>query len=351
MPDPSQTAAPVAAPQQPPVAPKPNATTAPNPFLPQNQPPKPTGPVPTQIQTHRDPATGKFMTAAEQAAADAATAKAVVGGQQPPTGGEIATPPAPEQPKIKIKVNGVEREIDLDTARSQLEIQEGYKSKFAELGQREQQLEGLVRNLQSDPATALEALGVDVESFAVQLLNSRVAMQQMSPQERAFAEQQQALAEREAAIQQYEQQVAMQEAEAQAARELQLLTQYAPQMAQKFKLPNDPNTLGAVAQLLDEAKAAGVGVTPETIHRAYEIHAQQEWQRAKTFIDNIPDEHLLEALGDRVRARFRKLELEQHRARVGQKQGPSVTYADPQPPKRKYITEAERLKILREQGG
>lgn len=311
---------------------------------PQGQP-KPGGPTPTQIATHRA-ADGKFTRPGEQAAEQ--EAKAILNGQQPPAPGQVdpAAPVEPPKPKIKIKVKGQEQELDYEDAVARLEMGEGYKRKFSELGQQQQQIERIAQALQTDPETAMRALGVDPEKWAVQILNRATQMQAMTPQQRQLYEQQTALERRAQEIAQYEQHLAMQAQQQKEAADLQAINELLPGALDTFGFKRDPFVIEQFAGEMEMMLAAGRPIDQTTVNLAMQTVHRRAVETSHQMGDRLDGQAYIDWLGPKGVKKVEDYLLQKYQQRKGMQQQkiPSGnTYAAKG--ERKMLTEQEYLEL------
>lgn len=256
------------------------------------------------------------------------------------------------QPTIRIKVDGQEMEVDLATARAELEMNFGAKKRFTQLDQERREFLAAQEAARSRPEAFLEKVGHDPEQWAVDFLNRKVALATMSPQERELYERQEQLQAREQELRAYEQQQMEAQRAQRDAATLEMLSAELPRQLEAVGLPTDGTALSLILPHLRDAEAAGVDITPEIVQRAAQLARQSLDVGVVRTVRGLRGAQLLDVLGPEVLQEVRRLDFEAAKARKARppmpREAPVVTPQQPQ--KRVVMTEAEFRERQRRRG-
>lgn len=193
-----------------------------------------------------------------EAVADAAVESFAEGTEEAPAEAGATEEEAPSQPpqRFKVKPDGKEEEVDLDTLLKRYELSQASHKRMEEASRLRKeaeaqaaQMKALVEQAKADPGALFKALGVEARGWAEKYLTEQLELELLSPEERELRElrswRQQQEAER----------VKKQEEEAQAQKEL-LSVQAATEIE---------------SEVVDALKSSGLKATPRTVARVAEI--------------------------------------------------------------------------------
>lgn len=259
---------------------------------------------------------------------------------------------APPQ-TIRIKVHGEEMEVDLATAKAELEMNFGAKKLFSKLDQERREFLAAKEQAAQRPEAFLEHAGHDPEKWAVDFLNRKIAMAQMSPQERELYDRHEAVRAREEQIAAYEAQQERAAKEQRDAATLQMLSAELPRQLQAVGLPADGSALSLILPHLKDVEAAGLDITPEHVQRAAQLARQTLDVGVVRTIREMRGPQLIQALGPEVLQEVRRLDLEAARARKLRGAPAPKKEAEATPPQARpkvMMTEAEFREYQKRRG-
>lgn len=226
-----------------------------------------------------------------------------------------------EAPKVKIKVDGEEREVSLEEAASLASKAAAADERFREASeikkqaqeaeqkaqQAETQIETLFRALQQDPEAVLKKAGHDFDKLAEEAVVRRMKLEQMDPSERAkleaqqreqeFKQREEELRRREQALQQQEQQ--RQATQAQQEAEAELLESFNA-AADAVGLTKTDRTISRMAYHAQSALEAGEEIDAEKVART--VREEMEGD-SKGWLQSLDADTLLQTLSpDQLKA-------------------------------------------------
>lgn len=312
----------------------------------------------TGQNTVRDPATGRWTSPGALQAAQEARGKA----QAPGTGqdGGAAAAAAQEAArKLKVKVRGRELELSEDEIRTHLEVGLGGKEQFTEADKKLKEYDARMAAFAEDPASVMQAHGVDPVQFAIALLNAQTEYDAMTPQERLLYDREQELAARQAAVEEADALRQQEEYEADQAEQLEVLATYLPVALKNMGLPNDRRVLPLVEPYLRQAEREGHRMTPEVIGRAASLARMDLDDHVSGAFEAMEYEAIARTLGPNVMKKIRMGELNLARKGNAGSGAPRVPVREnptpprPQAPQGKPMTEMQwrRLRDEEERNG
>lgn len=210
--------------------------------------------------------------------------------------------------KYKIKVDGKEEEVDLETLKREFSKSKAADKRFVEAAKLRKESEQLIEELKKNPRKVLEnpKLGVDFRKMAEDYLREQIELEMMTPEQKKIREYEKLLAEKESeqAEIRHQQEIAREEA---------LFKHYAEDYDKSISaalltagLPRSPRTVARMAELMERSIEFGIDVKPADL--VPEVR--------KTYINDIKDlfssadgDTLLAILGDDIANKIRKSDL------------------------------------------
>jgi hypothetical protein len=210
--------------------------------------------------------------------------------------------------KHKVKVDGQEMEVDYDTLLKDYQTSKAAQQRFNEAAQTRKQAEEILQLFKQDPRKALThpSIGVDLNSFAQQILAEQIEEAMLSPEQREARDMKKKLSI-------YEQQEQQQRERVKAEQEEQLRVTAESELSstvmtalQSGGLPNTPATVTRIATYMYQAYQQGFEATPEQIIN----HVKNGYMDdVKTLLGSSPEETLLAILGPDVVNKIVKSQL------------------------------------------
>jgi len=196
---------------------------------------------------------------------------------------------------VKLKVNGVDKELPLSKVLQDYQKAEAANEKFNKASELEKMLASKEVLFKQDPRKALQEFGHDPLLFAQQMLEDYLKEQEMSPEQKELnelrkfkEEQEKTKTEQEESKKQMEFQAAVD------ARKAELETNVLEAM-DKVGLWKDVSTAQKMAEYMLEALDAGMDLTPEMAARLVKQDMQTS---SKAMYGNLTGQQLFEILGE-----------------------------------------------------
>jgi len=188
-----------------------------------------------------------------------------------PAANQPATPtPDANQPAIpktyKVKVDGTDLDVDEGTLIRDYQTSQAANKRFQEAAQTRAQAEEVLKLFKENPKLAFQKLGVDMKTFAEQVLNEQIADEMLTPDQRQ-------LRDYKAKLDQIEAERAQQEAEKQSVEDERLQAHYLQEWDRTFTqaldgsgLPKTASTIKSMAYYMKVAMDNGFNdVTPQQV--------------------------------------------------------------------------------------
>lgn len=286
--------------------------------------------IPTSNAPAAAPTAPGATPAAPQAAASGKSAAPAVQNTTAPQGANSVKTDAPAAPgvaetqaekkarKYQIKVDGQEREIDLDSMNDdelvkRVQLAEAAHRRMQEAAEQRKQVESLFKLLKENPIEALKnpALGVDVRKMVEDQILREYEESQLSEPERKAKELERQLQERERKIQEYEQAKA---SEAQRQLEERVFQETQRQFVAALDAADLPRNQETIYMMADVARLNlenGIELSPaqmaaEVKDRLTQMHTH--------IVRGLDGEKLMSYLGDEVITKVLKYALERVKA-------------------------------------
>lgn len=168
--------------------------------------------------------------------------------------------------RFKVKIDGEEKEVDLDTMTRDYQLASASQKRFKEAATLKKEAEAFVELLRKDPTRALTHpdIGVDVKKLAEDILIEELEQANLSPEERELRELKRQLAAKEEAERAAKEEAEKAQLDAEAVKWAEDFNSKAPQALEKHSLPVNTFTM---TRLRDYAI--------EGLENGYEIPADQ----------------------------------------------------------------------------
>jgi hypothetical protein len=208
----------------------------------------------------------------------------------------------------------------------------------------------LQQRLKTEGAKFLQELEVDPTDFATNLLMPEIERQQMTAEQRAFAEKERAVAEREARIKQWEQEQEQRKYDEQVKQHQENYRKAFDAAVQKAGFGSNANVMRRMAAYMETFVDAEEEPSPEQLAQLVRDDITSE---VKALTDSLDGKGVVELLGEALVKKIRAYDLERIRSRRPGAQSqttppsPVVTNGTASAP-RKYLTEAQRDKELQQ---
>ena len=263
--------------------------------------------------------------------------------------------------KLKMKVNGKEREYTEDEVIRRAQMFESAEEKFQEAAKRTKQMEQFIEALKTNPAAILShpELGIDMRKLAEEYLTKEVKREMMSPEERE-------LEELRTFKQQYEEQRQNEEKKRlteQQQQELQALQQrqrehfdkQISEVLSKSNLPKNAYTVKKVAELLHSAVSKGYELD---VQLAVDMVKESYLTDIQSLVGSLDGEHLLSMLGGDIAKKIRQYDLNRLKAKM-QPQQPAEILEQQQKTSQprqnrgenKFMSQSEWAEMIRKKAG
>lgn len=220
--------------------------------------------------------------------------------------------------KMKLKVNGVEREFDEATVIRKAQLAESAEQKFQEAAKLRKQTEAFIEALRSDPMSVLTnpQLGLNFRELAEQYLAKEIGREMLTPEQREIEELRQFKAERERQEEEARQaeMTTKQQAEfkAQQVKYAQAYDREITDALTGSGLPRTPQTLKRVAELMHNALSKGYELDAVTaadmVRESYQSDISQLYGQ-------LDGEKLLAVLGEDLAKKIRMYDLQRLKAK------------------------------------
>lgn len=217
--------------------------------------------------------------------------------------------------KYKAKVNGKEKEIELDLNNDEevlKYIQKAMASdeKFREAATIRKQMESLVQALKEDPRQVLShpSLGVDLKTFAENILNEAMEEELKTPEQKAQEALQKELEEKNKKLEEIEQRAREAELARIEEQEFRQLDQEITSALSDIQdLPKSPYVVKRLTDAMIDA--VNKGYTEVRVQDVLPIVRDKVKQELKAMFDIMPEEALEEVMGSNNLNRLRKKRL------------------------------------------
>jgi hypothetical protein len=264
-----------------------------------------------------------------------------------PTEG-VKEPTEPRQQMYKVKIDGVETEVDLRTLTSEYQKGKGSEKRFQEAQRMRAQAEQFISALQTNPIDVLTNpnLGIDFRKVAEDYLYAQIQSEMMSPEERAQKEQ---VSELERYRAQEQQRVEQQREQ----RANQMRDKYANEYTEKFTsalqetgLPKTNWTVSRMANYMQQALQSGIDADVKDIAALVKEDYMTE---QKELFSNLDGDKLIETFGEDMAKKIRQADLAKLKSASGPK---SSGQPIPKPAQRdQRMDRADWIKSLKQTNG
>lgn len=207
--------------------------------------------------------------------------------------------------KFNLKVNGKEKEVEIDLSdeeavKRELQKSMAFTEKAKEAKQLKDTYEQALQELLSDPISALRELGVDVDELSSQHILKQIEEEKKSPEQKQREEEQRQLAEYKRKIEEMERRE--KELEEQKKSEA-LLSELQRELDDAWDktgavIPKNPEMISRVADALDWAESqvdefTGERLYPDvTIEDVLPLVQEAYFDEMQKFISNTPEDYL-----------------------------------------------------------
>lgn len=207
--------------------------------------------------------------------------------------------------KKKLKLGDKELEFDEDVAALIEERNSVYEKRkehtraanerFQQAAEVFKKIEGIdpkmfdaLRDLQKDPWAVHKAAGVDPTALVTEFAKRAIAEQEMTPEQRQFAERERQLADRDRQVQEREQKIQQETHTREVAAVRQDFAKNLPVVLEKFSLPDDEYTAGEIGKTIAQlVRQQGRAPTPQDYEEAAEVQAERLEMQLTRFLDRL----------------------------------------------------------------
>lgn len=210
--------------------------------------------------------------------------------------------------KYKVKVDGVEAEVDEDELIRSYQLRKVSDKRLQEATQARKQAEEFVSLLKSDPIKLLKdpRIGHDVKKLAEEYLMAELEQEMMSPEQRE-------LKEAKSKLKSYEDMKAQQEKEMTERQEQELIKHYQQNYQKeiisaldKSGLPRTEATVARMINYMAQNLEKSYGLTADDV---VELVKMDYIKDTKSLYAGVPDDVLLSILGDDIVKKVIKADL------------------------------------------
>lgn len=264
--------------------------------------------------------------------------------------------------KLKLKVNGKERELTEEEVIRRAQLAEAADEKFKEAAEKNRMAEQFLQALKSNPLEVLAHpdLGIDVKELATQVLGEEYRRQTMDPAELEREEMRQQL---EAYKQREQEELQRREQEELTTRQEQLRQQYQAEYdksitsaLQESGLPKNPYTVKKIAQIMRDALEYGYDMDA---HTAADMVKEQHLNDLSEMFGTLEGEQLISMLGPELAKKIRKYDLAQVKSKLAASQPEAVAdkaekqtrISKPSSSQKEYLRPDEWKEKLRKKAG
>lgn len=213
---------------------------------------------------------------------------------------------------FKIKVNGEEKDIELDWNNKEdiirrLQMAEAGQGAMQRSAELERVFDSEIGRLQDDPWSVLEELGFDPVEMAEQRIQRKIDEMSKSPEEKAREELQKVQSEKDIELEQLRNHIKEQEmSQLQHQYEIDLGKEINDAISATSELPKGRYTMKQVTNVMMDAMRSGIDMTAEEAVRSVAGTMKGDIQ---DLLDAMPDEVLRSYLGKNNSDRLRKKRL------------------------------------------
>ena len=219
--------------------------------------------------------------------------------------------------QIKLKVDGKEEVMDLpfdadektaEWLKRHIQPTRAAQKRFQEVSNEKKRLEQALSNLKNDPASALQALGVDAGQFAEQFMIKKLEEQEMTPEQREARKLQDELAQYKAQEKQRKEQA---QAAAVKAEQQAKLVEYTTQITEALEsggLPKSDATQRKMAEYMLMNQQNNMGLPMASIVDMVREDYIADFQ---DMLSNASGEQIQKLLGKDTADKLRKSDLAQ----------------------------------------
>lgn len=210
--------------------------------------------------------------------------------------------------RLKLKINGEERELPEDEVVRLAQRGMGADEKFRESAKMRKQAENFFKLLKTNPAAALAhpAIGLNVRQFAEDIIYKQIQYEKMTDEQKE-------LYEAKLKLKQMEDEKRRLHDEQQTKKQSVLENEYKDTLQKKIVdvletsgLPKTPRTVARVAHYMFEARARGVRAEPADVIDMVQSDYHKDFQ---DMFGALPGEAILKIIGDDARKKVREAEL------------------------------------------
>lgn len=259
--------------------------------------------------------------------------------QQPPK--EVAE--AIQRRLEKVKVGGVEREVDVEELKRRYALEEGANEKFRQAAEIQRQAEEFIAMLKKDPRKVLShpALGIDLRDFAESVLASHLEQEHLSPEQKRMRDLENQLRERDEADKQRQEQAKLEEYNKLKAEKRAELDSKFTEALNSEGLPRTPYTVRRMAEFWSLNRKHRMGLEPKDI---VGLVREDYMQDTQALYGQLDGDTLLAVLGDGIANKIRKADLKRLRGGTAPAQVPPAKVTDA--PKVNAKAGAQKTEVL-----
>lgn len=218
---------------------------------------------------------------------------------------------AVEKRKFKVKINGLEDEVDEEELIRSYQKERAAEKKFEEAAQMRKSFDGLKKRFEEDPISALldPSLNLKKEDLVDKLgkwVYDHMQYQEMTPEQRKEFDDKQELERRRADEARQKQQQEEQEIQRQAEEFKQEYDRQFSEAMSKINIPKTGRTVARMAQIMKAALDNGFEKTPEQAARQVREEYLKEYKEVLT---KYEPQHLAEFLGEDTLQKLRQYDL------------------------------------------
>lgn len=266
--------------------------------------------------------------------------------------------------KMKLKINGQEREYTEDEVIRRAQMFEGADEKFRIANERTKQMENFFEKLKANPAAVLShpELGINLRQFAEDFLTQEIKNEMLSPEERELTELRKFKQEYEENNKKLQEETKTKQQQAQMEemqnRQREHFDKQISDILNKSNLPKTPQTVKRVAELLHGALSKGYELD---VQMAVDMVRDDYINGIQSLFGQLDGDNLINMLGGDLAKKIRQHDLAKIKAKLNsQSQQPAemveVTKQQERTPRQnrndnKFLTQAEWTALMRKKAG
>lgn len=266
--------------------------------------------------------------------------------------------------KMKLKINGQEREYTEDEVIRRAQMFEGADEKFRIANERTKQMENFFEKLKANPAAVLShpELGINLRQFAEDFLTQEIKNEMLSPEERELNELRKFKQEAEENNKKIQEETKTKQQQAQMEemqnRQREHFDKQISDILNKSNLPKTPQTVKRVAEILHGALSKGYELD---VQMAVDMVRDEYTNGLQSLFGQLDGDNLINMLGGDLAKKIRQHDLAKIKAKLNsQTQQPAemveATKQQEQTPRQnrndnKFLTQAEWTALMRKKAG